>query len=60
MINPAMAGRVAFLAASVTPLRLGAALIEVDTGTPGASERRSRRSGQLRACLDAELRREYY
>ena len=23
----------------MTPLRLGAALVEVDTGTPGASER---------------------
>lgn len=38
VINPAMADRVAFLAASVTPLRLGAALIEVDTGSPGASD----------------------
>ena len=39
VINPAMADRVGLLAASVTPLRLGAALVEVDTGTPGASER---------------------
>ncbi len=37
VINPAMADRVTYLAASVTPLRLGAALIEVDTGSPGAS-----------------------
>ena len=34
-----MAGRVGLLAASVTPLALGAALVEVDTGTPDASER---------------------
>ena len=33
-----MAGRPAELAATVTPLRLGAALIEVDTGAPGATE----------------------
>ena len=37
VINPAMAGR-RRLAATVTPLRLGAGLIEVDTGTPGAVE----------------------
>ena len=39
VINPVMADRVAYLASSVTPLRLGAALIEVDTGPSGASER---------------------
>ena len=38
VINPAMAGRPAELAATVTPLRLGAGLIEVDTGAPGAAE----------------------
>ena len=38
VINPAMAGRPAELAATVTPLRLGASLIEVDTGVPGATE----------------------
>jgi hypothetical protein len=38
VINPAMAGRPAELAATVTPLRLGAALIKVDTGVPGATE----------------------
>jgi hypothetical protein len=32
MINPAVAGRVASLAATVTPLGLGQALITVDTG----------------------------
>jgi hypothetical protein len=37
VINPAMAGRPA-AAATVTPLRLGAGLIEVDTGAPGAAE----------------------
>ena len=36
VINPAMAGRPA--ARLVTPLRLGAALIEVDTGAAGAAE----------------------
>ena len=39
VINPAMAGRPAELAAMVTPLRLGAALIEVDTGAPDATDR---------------------
>lgn len=39
VINPAMAGRPAYLAATVTPLRLGADLIEADTGAPGAAER---------------------
>jgi predicted kinase len=38
VINPAMAERVGFLAATVTPLRLGAGLIQVDTGAPGAAE----------------------
>jgi hypothetical protein len=37
VINAAMAGRPAELAATVTPLRLGAGLIEVDTGAPGAA-----------------------
>ena len=39
MINPAGVGsaaHVASLAATVTPLRLGGPLIEVDTGRPGA------------------------
>ena len=39
MINPAGAGsaaHIASLAATVTPLRLGGPLIEVDTGRPGA------------------------
>jgi len=39
VINPAMADRPAYLAATVTPLRLGADLIEVDTGEPGADTR---------------------
>jgi hypothetical protein len=39
VINPAMAARPASAAATVTPLRLGADLIEVDTGAPGAAER---------------------
>src|SRR5215472_18984744 len=39
VINPAMAVRPAFLAATVTPLQLGADLIEVDTGAPGAAVR---------------------
>jgi hypothetical protein len=39
VINPEMAGRPGFLAATVTPLRLGADLIEVDTGAPGAAEK---------------------
>ena len=39
VINPEMAGRPAELAATVTPLRLGAALIEVDTGEPDATAR---------------------
>jgi hypothetical protein len=38
-MNPAMADRVGFLAATVTPLGLGAVLVDVDTGTPGATER---------------------
>jgi hypothetical protein len=39
MINPAGVGsaaHIASLAATVTPLRLGGPLIEVDTGRPGA------------------------
>jgi hypothetical protein len=39
VINPAMASRPAWLAATVTPLRLRADVIEVDTGPPGAAER---------------------
>jgi predicted kinase len=39
VINPVMADRVAWLAESVTPLGLGAALVTVDTGVPGASDR---------------------
>ena len=39
MINPEMAGRPAYLAATVTPLRLGADLIEADTEAPSAAER---------------------
>jgi predicted kinase len=42
MINPGGAGasaHIASLAATVTPLRLGGPLIEVDTGQPGASAR---------------------
>jgi hypothetical protein len=38
VINPVMAERVGFLAATVIPLRLGAALVEVDTGAAGAAE----------------------
>ena len=38
VINPAMTARPAELAATVTPLRLGAGLIEVDTGAPDAAE----------------------
>jgi len=38
VINPVIAERVGALAATVTPLRLGAALIEVDTGPPGAGD----------------------
>jgi predicted kinase len=36
VINPSIMDRAAALAASVTPLRLGAALVDVDTGQPGA------------------------
>ena len=39
VINPAMADRVTWLAAEVTPLGLGAALVRVDTGAPEASDR---------------------
>ncbi len=39
VINPVMADRVPWLAESVTPLGLGAALVTVDTGVPGASDR---------------------
>jgi predicted kinase len=39
VINPAIIGQAAAAAASATPLRLGAALIEIDTGTPGAPAR---------------------
>jgi adenylate kinase family enzyme len=36
---PAMADRVTWLAAEATPLGLGATLVRVDTGAPGASDR---------------------
>ncbi len=36
VINPSIVAGAAALAASVTPLRLGAALVDVDTGQPGA------------------------
>ena len=39
MISPSIVGRAADLAATVTPLSLGAALIKVDTGQPGAPAR---------------------
>jgi hypothetical protein len=39
MISPSIIGRAAGLAATVTPLGLGAALIDVDTGQPGAPPR---------------------
>jgi predicted kinase len=39
VMNPAMLERAAMLAATVTPLRLGAALIEADTGRDGAPAR---------------------
>jgi hypothetical protein len=48
VINPAMAGQPATLAATVTPLRLGAALVEVDTGRPGAP---GRAVAEVRAAL---------
>jgi predicted kinase len=38
VINPVMAERVGFLAATVIPLRLGATLVKVDTGAAGAAE----------------------
>jgi predicted kinase len=39
VMNPAVADRAFELAQTVTPLRLGAALIEVDTGQEGATTR---------------------
>lgn len=39
VINPSILDRASALAASVTPLGLGAALVQVDTGQPGASAR---------------------
>ena len=54
VIDPALAGQLARLAAEVTPLGLGAALVRVDTGTPGASDRAVaavRASIRLAACL---------
>jgi len=39
VISPSIVGRAADLAATVTPLSLGAALIKVDTGHPGAPAR---------------------
>jgi hypothetical protein len=38
VMNPAIADRAFELARTVTPLGLGAALIEVDTGQEGATE----------------------
>jgi predicted kinase len=51
VINPAMAGRVALLAASVTPLGLGAALVDADTGRTDASELAV---AAVRAAISAE------
>ena len=39
VMNPAILDRAAMLAATVTPLRLGAALIDADTGLDGAPAR---------------------
>ena len=39
VINPAIMDRAATLAASVVPLNLGAALVKVDTGQAGATDR---------------------
>ncbi len=39
VINPAIAGQLVELAASVTALGLGSALVTVDTAAPGASDR---------------------
>ena len=53
VIDPALARPLARLAAEVTPLGLGAALVRVDTGTPGASDRAVatvRASIRLAAC----------
>ena len=47
-----MAGRPAELAATVTPLRLGASLIEVDTGEPDAT---ARAGGAFGTTLTAKL-----
>ena len=51
VINPAMAGRVFSLAASVTPLGLGADLVDVDTGRPGAG---AAAVAAVRAAIAAE------
>jgi len=48
VINPAMAGRPALLAATVMPLRLGATLVEVDTDLPDAT---GRAIAEVRALL---------
>lgn len=39
VMNPVILDRAAFLAATITPLRLGAALIDADTGRDGAPAR---------------------
>jgi hypothetical protein len=51
-MNPAIADRAFELARSVTPLGLGAALIEVDTGQENATERAV---AAARAALPAEM-----
>ena len=45
VINPSVMDSAAKLAATVTPLRLGAALVEVDTGEPGRARHGGRRGG---------------
>jgi len=49
VMNPAVAGRAAELARTVMPLRLGSALIEVDTGQEGTT---ARAVAVVRAVLD--------
>jgi len=39
VISPSILGQAAALAAAVVPLGLGAALVQVDTGHPGAPDR---------------------
>jgi adenylate kinase family enzyme len=52
-VKEALADRVAWLAAEVTPLELGATLIKADTGVPGASDRAV---AAVRAALGAWAR----